>query len=67
MTPLLRRVGIAIGSLVAASLVVWLVGSWIPPFLGSVTNAVVAFILGGLIYADILRRERGRSQAPTNQ
>jgi hypothetical protein len=54
--PLLRRIGIAIGSLVAASLVIWLVGSWIPQVLGTATNPILALILGGLIYRDILRR-----------
>jgi CHASE2 domain-containing sensor protein len=61
--PSVRRVGIAIGSLVAASLVILLVGSWIPPILGSLTNPVAALILGGLIYQDILRR----SPRPTAQ
>ena len=64
--PLLRRVGIAIGSLVAASLVIWLVGSWIPQVLGTATNPILAFVLGGLIYADIVRRDRPRPpNAPT--
>ena len=64
--PLLRRVGIAIGSLVAASLVIWLVGSWIPQVLGTATNPILALILGGLIYGDIVRRDRPRPPiAPT--
>ncbi len=64
--PLLRRVGIAIGSLVAASLVIWLVGSWIPQVLGTATNPILALILGGLIYRDIVRRDRPRPPiAPT--
>ena len=58
MIPLLRRIGIAIGSLVAASLIIWMIGSWVPQFLGSATNPVVAFILGGLIYRDIVSRRR---------
>ena len=60
MTPLLRRVGIAIGSFVAASLIVWLFGSWIPQILGTDTNPILTFILGSLIYADIVRRDRPR-------
>jgi hypothetical protein len=60
VSPLLRRIGMAIGSLVAASLVIWLVGSWIPPFLGNATNPILAFILGSLIYRDIIRRDRPR-------
>jgi hypothetical protein len=50
-------VGIAIGSLVAARLVMWLVGVFVPqvpiPFAGLFT-----LLLGGLIYADIRRRDR---------
>lgn len=66
MIPPLRRVGIAIGSLVAASLVIWLVGSWIPQVLGTATNPILALILGGLIYRDIVRRDRPRPPvAPT--
>jgi hypothetical protein len=52
-----RLVGIAIGSLVAAALVMWLVGWVLPPsfvpFAGLAT-----LILGGLIYVDIRRRDR---------
>lgn len=56
MISVVRRIGIAIGSLVAASLVIWLVGSWIPQVLGTATNPILAFILGALIYRDVLRR-----------
>lgn len=56
---LLRRVGIAIGSFVAAWLAVWLVSSvsgiGTP---GTGLTAVVTFLLGGLIYLSILRTER---------
>ena len=69
---ILRRVGIAIGSLVAASLVIGLVGSAFLTFFGvpfrpldpgstttgSAIAALVTLVLGGLIYRDILRRER---------
>ncbi len=69
---ILRRVGIAIGSLVAASLVIGLIGSAFLPFFGvpfrpldpgttttgSAIAGLVTFVLGGLIYRDILRRER---------
>jgi hypothetical protein len=53
MAPAIRKVGIAIGSLVAAWLVVWLVGSLLPvPFAGG----LLTIVLGGLIYRDISRR-----------
>jgi len=68
----LRRVGIAIGSLVAAWLIVWLVGGALLPFFGvpfrpldlgttttgSTFAGLVAVVLGSLIYRDIIRRER---------
>ena len=71
MLHILRRVGIAIGSLVAASLVIGLVGSAFLTFFGvafrpldpgstSIWNALaglVTVVLGFLIYRDILRRE----------
>lgn len=67
-----RHAGIAIGSLVAAWLVLALVGPWFLPFVGvsyrpgdpgatpsgSVIVAIVTIVLGGLIYRDIVRRER---------
>jgi len=72
MLRVLRRVGIAIGSLVAAWLVMSLVGGFLLPFVGvafrptdpgatasgSAIVGLVTLILGGLIYRDILRRER---------
>ena len=73
MLGLLRRVGIALGSLVAAALCVGLVGSLIPSFAaavpiglllpgpspaGSALSAIVIVVLGGLIYRDILRHDR---------
>jgi len=68
----LRRVGIAIGSLVAASLIIGMIGGAFPPFFGvpfhpldsgttttgSAIGGLVTFVLGGLIYRDIIRRER---------
>lgn len=56
----LRRVGIALGSLVIAWLAVSLVASAV---LGSGTSgndlvSVIAIVVGGLVYLDILRRER---------
>jgi hypothetical protein len=69
-----RRIGIAVGSLVAATLVVWLVGGMILSLIGLDTTTstgqaqlvggigltVIAFVLGGLIYRDIVRREPRR-------
>lgn len=72
MIAIVRRVGIAIGSIVAAGLVVGLVGGAVLPFFGvpfrpvdpgttapaSALAGLVTIVLGGLIYRDIIRRER---------
>ena len=55
MLRVMRRVGIAIGSLVAAGLVSWLVGAAIVPVPGF--TWIFTIVLGGLIYRDILLRE----------
>ena len=60
MGRVLRRIGIAIGSLVAAALAVSLIAG---PFLGSNANGnaivrLVTVVIGGLIYQDIIRREQ---------
>ncbi len=60
MGGVVRRIGIAIGSLVAAALVVPLVAGVL---LGSNANGnpalgLVIVVLGGLIYRDIIRREQ---------
>ena len=66
MLTVIRRVGIAIGSLVIAYLAVSLVAG---VFLGRsaqenpVLVACIAVVLGGLVYADIMRRERRGSSA----
>jgi hypothetical protein len=75
MVELIRRMGIALGSLVAAALCVGLVGGMIPSFAiaspiglllpgpslgGSALSAIVIVVLGGLIYRDILIREQHR-------
>ena len=68
----LRRLGIALGSLVAAALVVGLVGGWFLPMVGAMdaptaeltatpsnlVSTMVVVILGALIYRDIIRREQ---------
>ena len=62
MIRVLRLIGIAIGSLVIAALVMSLIGAFIPPLLGTWTVPVGTFILGGLIFQDIARRDaRGRA------
>lgn len=67
-----RRLGIALGSLVAASLVVGLVGGVFLPLVGirpvpttdplvappNLIVTLVTVVLGALIYRDIIRRER---------
>lgn len=75
MIRLSRRVGIAVGSFVAATLVVWLVGGVAfalfglntataagqGQLVGGIGLTVLAIVLGGLIYRDIMRREHDRS------
>jgi hypothetical protein len=53
----LRRMGIALGSLVAAWLVIWLIGGQTLGMIGG----VMVIVLGALIYRDIIRRDRPRS------
>jgi hypothetical protein len=64
MLRVLRRIGIAIGSLVIAYLAVSLVAGVVlgqtaqtNPFL----VGLVSVVLGGFVYADIMRRETRRS------
>jgi len=52
-----RLVGIALGSIVAAWLVMWLVGGFLPATIAQFAG-VLTLVLGGLIYADIRRRDR---------
>ncbi len=58
MTRMVRKVGIAIGSIVIASLALGLVGGVIglTPASGTLFGVAV-LVLGGLIYRDILRRD----------
>jgi hypothetical protein len=53
-----RRLGIALGALVEAALILWLVGGFLP---AGLLAAVVILVLGGLIYRDIVRRDRPSS------
>ncbi len=50
----IRRMGIALGSLVAAWLVIWIVGG---QTLGTLAGVLV-IVLGALIYLDIIRRDQ---------
>ena len=59
----LIRVTLAVASMVIAWLCLTLVGFWIPRVLGEATLPVLAFLLGALIYRDLLRRDRGRAAA----
>jgi hypothetical protein len=53
-----RRLGIALGSLVAAWLCVWLVaGQFLGMNGGGIVATIVTVVLGALIYRDIIRRE----------
>ncbi len=65
MTRIVRRVGIAIGSLVIAYLAVSLVGGVLlgPAAIGNPLAGLVIVVLGGLIFADIMRRERPKPDA----
>ena len=60
-----RRMGIALGSYVAASLAVWLVlgligGGPRPEAIPSATATFASVVLGFLIYRDIARRDQKR-------
>lgn len=57
MIGIFRLVGIAIGSLVAAELVMGLIGGFLPATIAQFAG-VLTLVLGGLIYADIRRRDR---------
>ncbi len=68
MLKVIRRIGIAIGSLVIAYLAVSLIagvllGLWVQT--DPVLVAVISVVLGGFIYVDIMGRERRRPSADT--
>jgi hypothetical protein len=60
----LRRIGVALGALVEAVLIIWLLGGFLPAGLPAV---VLAVVLGGLIYQDIMRRKRWTAPAAPNR
>jgi hypothetical protein len=55
MTLSIRRMGIALGAMVEAGLILWLLGGFVPA--GGLAG-IFAIILGALIYQDIVRREK---------
>jgi len=63
-----RRVGIAIGSLTIAYLAVSFVAGIVlgPSGYQSPLTAVIVIVLGGLVFADIIRRERPKASADNN-
>ena len=65
MVRVVRRVGIAIGSLTIAWLALGLVGGVIGLTSASgVVFGLAVLVVGGLIYEDIVRRERPAQAAP---
>ena len=63
MVHVLRRVGVAFGSLVAAWLAVHLVVDLVlgPTAAGNTLVFLFALVIGGLVYRDIMRREHRRT------
>jgi hypothetical protein len=63
---IVRVVGVAIGSLVAAYLAVWLIGGILFGWTGKDGQlvAILAIVLGGVVFADIMRREQGAGPPP---
>jgi len=54
MTRSVRRLGIAVGALVEAALILWLLSGFLP---SGLPLALVTVVLGYLIYRDIVGRE----------
>ena len=67
MIRIVRRVGIAVGSLSIAYLAVSLIAGIMlgPSADRNPVIAVIIIVLGGLVYADIIRRERPKSSTDT--
>lgn len=65
MLTIVRRIGIAIGSLVIAYLAVSLAAGIVlgPSAYQSPLIAAIVIVLGGLVFADIIRRERPKPSA----
>lgn len=49
----LRRAGIALGALVEAGLIMWLLQGFVP---AGFVALILTLVLGGLIYQDVVRR-----------
>ncbi len=58
MPTIIRRVGVAIGSIVIAYLAVSLIAGVLLGQSAQTNPIVVIVVLGGLVYADIMRRDR---------
>lgn len=54
MTVSVRRIGIALGALVEAVLILWLVGGFLP---AGLIAGLLTVVLGALIYRDIVGRD----------
>jgi uncharacterized membrane protein len=72
MIRILRKVGIAVGSLVAAFFAVGLLSGWILPWFGVTPSndprqvavlTVITIVVGGLFYRDIIRYEQRMRKA----
>ncbi len=65
MIRIVRRVGIAVGSFVIAYMAVSLLAGLVlgPAAATSPVVGVVIVVLGGLVFADIVRRERPKATA----
>ena len=65
MLGIIRVIGIAIGSLVAAALVVGFLAPFVPGFVPPESQPLLAIVLGGLVFADIMARHHPASGPPT--
>jgi len=54
MMRLVRRTGIALGALVEAALILWLLGGFLP---AGLIAGLLTVVLGALIYRDIVSRD----------
>lgn len=59
MTLSTRRIGIAIGALVEAGLIMWLLSGYLP---AGLIAGVLTLVLGAAIYRDIVRRDVRRTK-----
>ena len=57
----IRQAALAIASFIIAALCMTLLGGFVPQLLGPATNFAITFVLGYVIFRDIVRRERRRN------